>query len=187
MKLLVGLGNPGDKYQNNRHNIGFMAIDAIAAKHDILPEQFNHKNECDYTKLNIDGIDCILAKPQSYMNNSGIPLAQIAAFYKIPIEQCYVFYDELDIALGKIKWAQGGSNNGHNGLKSIDAHYGKNYHKIKLGIGRPEHKGQVNGHVLSDFSTEQVDKVGDITARITKNINILVQGQREEFLTKFAL
>lgn len=146
MWLLAGLGNPGPDYESTRHNIGFDALDTIA-EHYTLPDwraQFHGLA----AKGTIAGESVLLLKPQTYMNRSGISLAEAARFYKIPPEQTAVFHDELDLAPGKVKAKLGGGHAGHNGLRSIDAHFGNNTIRIRIGIGHPGHRDQVTGWVL---------------------------------------
>lgn len=151
--LLVGLGNPGAAYAPHRHNVGFQLIDALAERYRFAP--FSAKHSAQFSKGRIEDIDCILCKPQSYMNLSGQPAAAIARFFQIPPEQMLVFHDELDLPLAKIRIKQGGGNGGHNGLKSLDAHCGNGYWRLRFGIDRPEGKDDVSAFVLSGFSAQQ--------------------------------
>ena len=148
MTLIVGLGNPTDKYKNNKHNIGFMVIDKLVSdlkasnisKTAFKGELFKSKN-------------LLLLKPFTFMNLSGESVASVVSYYKI--ERLIIIHDELDVNFGEIRFKNGGSHGGHNGLKSIDAHIGADYDRIRLGIGRPEHKDEVTKHVLSDFENVQ--------------------------------
>ena len=151
MLLCVGCGNPGKSHAMQRHNIGFMAIDAIAKLHNFAPsqQQFDgalYKHGGQETKV-------MLFKPGTYMNNSGIPLQKIARFYKVPPSNIVVFHDELDLAQGKLHMKSHGGFAGHNGLASIGAHIGKGFRRARLGIGHPGHKSLVHSYVLSDFSS----------------------------------
>ena len=177
-KLFIGLGNPGAKYQHNRHNLGFMAVDEIAA-HLKAPE-WSEKFGGMLSRLD----DLYLFKPMDFMNNSGIPSSRIANFYKIPPENVYVFYDELDLTLGKIKIKQGGGDGGHNGIKSLDAHFGKDYWRVRLGINHPGNKDMVHSHVLSDFSADEKVIAVKCVKTIAQNIKTLTQ-DRNLFLTKY--
>lgn len=179
MKLFVGLGNPGKKYSKNRHNLGFLAIDEIAEK--IKAAEFIEK----FGGLCSRSPDLILFKPLSFMNNSGIPVSDLANFYKININDVYVFYDELDIELGKIKIKNGGGDGGHNGIKSLDAHLGKAFWRVRLGIGHPGHKDLVHGYVLSDFTNEEKKLAEATCKKVAENIGLIKEGNRELFLTKF--
>jgi PTH1 family peptidyl-tRNA hydrolase len=149
MTLIVGLGNPTDKYKNNRHNIGFMVIDKLV----------DDLNATNITKATFKGFlfkskNFLFLKPMTYMNLSGESLQAVDAYYKP--DQIIVIHDELDVSFGEIRFKNGGSHGGHNGLRSIDAHIGTEYDRIRMGIGRPEFKGDVTKHVLSDFSKEQL-------------------------------
>lgn len=177
--LFIGLGNPGSKYQDNRHNLGFMAVDDIA--HHLKAPEWTEKFGGEFTRIG----DLYLFKPMGFMNNSGIAAAKIANFYKIPLENTYVFYDELDLALGKVKIKQGGGDGGHNGIKSLDSHLGKDYWRIRIGIGHPGHKDLVHSHVLNDFSEEEIPIAEKSTQILANNIEILLKGDINLFLTKY--
>ena len=163
MKLIVGLGNPTDKYRNNRHNIGFMVVDKLISDlkaHDISKKDF--KGEL-YKSKNL-----LLLKPQTYMNLSGESVVKVCNYYKINIDDVIVIHDELDIDFGKIKLKKGGSSGGHNGIKSIDQHCTNDYLRVRLGIGKPENK-DIIAHVLSDFSKDELDcldKIIDLSSKI---------------------
>lgn len=183
MFLLVGLGNPDTKYAGNRHNVGFMAIDAIAR--EIGAPAFESKFDGEFCRTEIAGRRVFLLKPQTFMNKSGISVAKLRNFYKIPVENVFVFYDELDLALSKVKVKQGGGNGGHNGIKSIDAHIGKNYWRVRFGIDHPGHKSMVSSYVLSDFTNGERTEVEPKLGKLAKNVGLLVKGERELFLTKY--
>jgi len=151
MKLIVGLGNPGPTYATTRHNIGFMVIDKILQRfsyNDISKKSFFGK----LYKLN----DILLLKPMTFMNLSGKSVQAVANFYKIKSSDILVVHDDLDLPFGALRVKIGGGHGGHNGLKSIDAVIGKEYNRLRLGIGKPEHKGMVTGYVLSPFSKEEL-------------------------------
>ncbi len=177
--LLIGLGNPGARYQDNRHNFGFMAVDDIALK--LKASNWAEKFGGQMARAG----DVYLFKPMDFMNNSGIPASQIANFYKIPLENIYVFHDELDVELGKIKIKKGGGNGGHNGIKSLDAHMGKDYWRVRLGIAHPGNKDLVHDHVLSDFNAEEIPVAEKSIKTIAGNINLLIEGHHNLFLTKY--
>lgn len=153
--LVVGLGNPGQQYLLNRHNIGFMAIDVLNAQINST-QNFKSQFKAQYfeTKINSQKIYCI--KPQTFMNLSGQSVLPFSQFYKIPPEQIIVIHDDLDLDLGTIKIKQGGGHGGHNGLKSIDASIGQNYWRIRVGIGHPGNKNLVSSYVLSNFTTNEI-------------------------------
>lgn len=169
MWLFVGLGNPGAKYENNRHNIGFMAMDSIANSFTSF-SSFKSKFQSTLSEGRVENKKVILLKPETYMNNSGQAVVKAAQFYKIPADKIVVFHDELDIPASDIRVKKGGGNAGHNGLKSIQAHLGTpDFWRIRMGIGRPPHKNaSVSNFVLDDFSKEEkqwlvpyLDLVGD--------------------------
>lgn len=168
MWLFVGLGNPGDKYTNNRHNAGFMVLDAIQ---DNYPEfsPFRSKFQGQLSEGRLENTKILLLKPTTYMNNSGQSVVQAAKFYKIDADKIVVFHDEIDIAPETVRVKQGGGNAGHNGLKSIQAHLGTpDFWRVRIGIGRGHPQGQVSNFVLDDFSKAEqewlhplVDMLGD--------------------------
>lgn len=178
MILLVGLGNPGTEYKNNRHNIGFMVIDKLVSDLKAVNiTKSSFKGELYKTQ------NFLLLKPLTYMNLSGESVQAVASYYKI--EDVVVFHDELDISLGSIRIKNGGSSGGHNGLKSIDAHIGVNYDRVRLGIGRPEHKSDVTKHVLSNFSKEEIPcvvKVIERACEIAKETPLL---ENKELIQKY--
>lgn len=157
MLLIVGLGNPGDTYQNNRHNIGFMAADAIADAHGFGPAKSKFRGVLREGSLSGKGGSrkVLLLKPMTYMNESGTSVQEAMAFHKIGLEDVFVIYDELDLAPGKVRVKRDGGNAGHNGLRSISAHAGNAYWRIRLGIGHPGDKARVQGYVLGNFSKDE--------------------------------
>jgi PTH1 family peptidyl-tRNA hydrolase len=150
MRLFVGLGNPGAKYQANRHNIGFMALDAIARRHGVSPWRRRFQGET--AEGTIDREKVILLKPLTYMNDSGRSVQDAASFFKMAPGEISVFHDELELLPSKLRVKIGGGIAGHNGLRSISAHIGNDYRRVRLGIGHPGVKELVHGHVLSDFA-----------------------------------
>jgi PTH1 family peptidyl-tRNA hydrolase len=185
MWLLVGLGNPGDKYEYNRHNIGFLAIDAIADTYGF--PAYKKKFQGLIAEGSIGGEKVILLKPQTYMNNSGQSVGEVAKFYKIPLDRIAVFHDELDLAAAKIRTKKGGGNAGHNGLRSMDSHLNSNnYWRIRLGIGHPGDKERVHGHVLSDFSKNELIWLKPLMEAISDYATLFVQGKDNEFMSKVA-
>ncbi|MEO0399660.1 MAG: aminoacyl-tRNA hydrolase [Pseudomonadota bacterium] len=151
MLLLVGLGNPGDKYARHRHNVGFMAIDAVAGRHGFA--RFRSKFQGLLSEGVLPGAGkTLLLKPQTYMNDSGQSVGEAARFYKIPLSDIIVLHDELDLAPGKLKAKTGGGAAGHNGLKSITNHIDNDYRRVRIGIGHPGDKARVHAHVLGDFA-----------------------------------
>lgn len=184
MKLLVGLGNPGNQYEGNRHNIGFMALDAIARENGIT--QFRSKHAGSLAEGTIAGEKVILLKPQTFMNRSGDSVQQVAKFYKIEPADIIVFYDELDLAPGKVRVKIGGGNGGHNGLRSIDPQIGLDYKRVRLGIGHPG-KEYVTHHVLGDFAKADHDWLAPLLEGIGKHVDMLIKGDDSGFMNKLAL
>lgn len=150
MKLFVGLGNPGTKYQQNRHNIGFMMLDRLAKDYSF--DSWKSKAGAQVATGRIGMTKIIAAKPQSFMNKSGLPVAELARFYKIDAPDIIVFHDEIDLGEGRLRVKQGGGHGGHNGLRDIDRHMGKDYWRVRIGVGRPHTKEDVHKWVLNDFS-----------------------------------
>ncbi len=174
MWLFVGLGNPGDKYSKNRHNVGFMILDHIADNYPAF-SGFRSKFQGETTEGRLNGQKVVLLKPTTYMNNSGQSVAQAAKFYKIDPNKVLVFHDELDLKPGEVRIKQGGGNAGHNGLKSIQAHLGTpDFWRARIGIGRPQHKGQVSNFVLDDFSKAEWEWLEPLVDVISDNVGIVL-------------
>ncbi|SIT11433.1 peptidyl-tRNA hydrolase [Roseivivax lentus] len=185
MKLLVGLGNPGRDYAGNRHNIGFMALDRIAEDHGLTPWKSKFQGLIAEGRLGADKV--LLLKPGTYMNRSGQAVGEAARFYKIEPEDIIVFHDELDLAPGRLKVKQGGGHAGHNGLRSIHAHIGENYGRVRLGIGHPGRKELVSGYVLHDFAKADQDWLDDLLRGISDGAPMLADGDNAGFMNKVAL
>ncbi|MGE0765530.1 MAG: aminoacyl-tRNA hydrolase [Hyphomicrobiaceae bacterium] len=185
MKLFVGLGNPGAKYARNRHNVGFMAVERIAAEHGAGPwrKKF-HGQVCEAV---IAGEKILLLKPDTYMNESGRAVGEAARFLKVPIGDLVVLYDEIDLAPGKLKVKVGGGNAGHNGLRSISAHLDNDYVRVRIGVGHPGHKDLVANYVLNDFAKADQAWLEPLLDAIAKSTSRLVTGNTERFLTDVAL
>ena len=185
MLLLVGLGNPGTDYARNRHNIGFMAVDEIVHRHAFRP--FRTRFQGALTEGNI-GPDKVLAlKPMTYMNESGRAVQAAMSFYKIRPHDVLVFHDELDLVAGKIRVKQGGGHGGHNGIRSIQAHIGPDFRRVRLGIGHPGDKGHVVGHVLKDFAKSDQEWLDQLIPLIAEEVDYLVRGDNAGFMTRIAL
>ncbi|MBU6235641.1 MAG: aminoacyl-tRNA hydrolase [Alphaproteobacteria bacterium] len=181
--LIVGLGNPDTEHEGNRHNIGFMALDRIAADGD-LPE-WRKKFHAHVNETGFRGQRALLMKPQTYMNRSGLSVAEAAKFYKIPVDKIIVLHDELDLPFGKVRVKKGGGAAGHNGLKSIDADFGsQDYWRIRIGIGHPGDKSRVSGYVLSDFTKEERHQADIVVAGISRHMDLMLAGKDAEFMTK---
>ncbi|MEL7429459.1 MAG: aminoacyl-tRNA hydrolase [Pseudomonadota bacterium] len=185
MLIIAGLGNPGSKYAANRHNIGFMAADEIVRRHSFGPWKNKHKAEISDGTLN--GEKALVVKPQTFMNDSGQAIGEILRFFKEDISNLIVIYDELDLAPGKLRLKTGGGHGGHNGIKSIDAHCGKDYRRMRLGIGHPGHKDRVTGHVLGDFAKADHEWLDPLLASIADHAPLLASGNDAGFMNKVAL
>ena len=185
MLLFVGLGNPGARYAGNRHNIGFIVLDALARAHHAGP--WRKRFQGDATEVVIGEERIILLKPETFMNESGRAVNEAMRFYKIDLKDVFVFHDELDLAAAKVRVKLGGGNAGHNGLRSITAHCGNEYHRIRLGIGHPGHKDAVHGFVLSDFSRAERDWVDDLCGAMADSAILLAHHEDASFLNKVHL
>ena len=184
MKLFVGLGNPGAKYAGNRHNIGFMALDAIAQAHGFAPWRSKFQGQVSEGRLG--GARVVLLKPETFMNLSGQSVGEAMRFYKLEPADLTVFHDELDLAPGKIRLKQGGGHAGHNGLRSIHGHIGEDYARVRLGIGHPGHKDRVAAYVLSDFAKADQDWLDDMMRGIAEGAPMLAAGEGPKFLNAVA-
>ena len=180
MKLIAGLGNPGEKYAKNRHNVGFIIVDEIADSHGFAPWRTRFSGLVAEGRLN--GEKCLLLKPSTYMNESGRAVAEAARFYKIPLGDILVIHDEIDLAPGKIKLKTGGGNAGHNGLRSITAHLGNDYRRLRIGVGHPGQKHLVHGFVLKDFAKADWVWLEPLRDAITAAAALLAAGDDAKFM-----
>lgn len=185
MKLLVGLGNPGTDYALNRHNIGFMAVDAIADAHGFGPWRSKFQGQVSEGKL--DGEKCLLLKPSTFMNESGRSAADAVRFYKLDLGDVIVLHDELDLAPGKVRVKAGGGVAGHNGLKSLTKYIGNDYVRVRIGIGHPGEKVKVHSHVLKNFSKAEQAWVAPLLDAIASAAPNLVSGNEASFMNMVAL
>ena len=188
MHLIVGLGNIGSRYQLNRHNVGFLVIDKIAkdlASSNINTSNINKSNfKAEVLKAGYN----LLVKPNTYMNNSGEAVLAIKEYYKIYMEDIIVIHDDLDLPFGTVKFKVGGGHGGHNGLRSIDSHLGKDYIRVRIGIGKPLNKADVSNYVLSDFSKVELNKLEDIINHTIKAIEAIKKSDDiVEVKSKFTL
>ena len=179
MLLFVGLGNPTPDSENNRHNIGFKIIDAINKKFSLSKQKPKFKGLL--TTGNINNKKVYAIKPLTFMNNSGICIRELIEYFKINAEDVIVFHDDLDINFGKIKAKFGGSSAGHNGVESIDKFIGKEYSRVRIGIGKPKTKSNVVDHVLKDFDEEEKIELKKITDNITSSLGILIDKKLDLF------
>ncbi|MEM6711246.1 MAG: aminoacyl-tRNA hydrolase [Pseudomonadota bacterium] len=175
MQLILGLGNPGVQYAHNRHNVGFLVIDAIHERHGFSPWRSRFSAEVSEGRVGSEKV--ILAKPTTYMNLSGQAAGEIARFYKLETADVTVIHDELDLDPGRTRIKVGGGHGGHNGLKSLDAHLGKDYRRIRVGIGHPGHKDLVSGYVLKDFAKADQPWVEAVCEELARSINLIFDGK----------
>lgn len=185
MRLFVGLGNPGAKYARNRHNIGFMAVDEIARRHGFAPWRRRFQGETSEGTLGTERV--ILLKPMTYMNESGRAVQEAASFFKIAEGDVTVFHDELELPPGKVRVKIGGGIAGHNGLRSISAHIGNDYRRVRLGIGHPGVKELVHGHVLSDFAKTDNEWVATLCDAVAEHAALLAKGTDATFANRVHL
>ena len=185
MRLFVGLGNPGDKYAGNRHNIGFMALDRIAEDHGFTPWRSKFQGEVSEGKFGSDKV--ILLKPMTFMNKSGQSVGEAMRFFKLDSTDITVLHDELDLAPGKCRVKAGGGHAGHNGLRSIHQHIGPHYDRVRLGIGHPGHKDAVAGYVLRDFAKADQEWLDDLMRGISDGAEHLARDDGGKFMNAVAL
>jgi PTH1 family peptidyl-tRNA hydrolase len=185
MRLFVGLGNPGARYARNRHNIGFMAVDEIARRHGFSPWRRRFQGETSEGALGTERV--ILLKPMTYMNESGRAVQEAASFFKIAEGDVTVFHDELELPPGKVRVKIGGGIAGHNGLRSISAHIGNDYRRVRLGIGHPGVKELVHGHVLSDFAKADNEWVATLCDAVAEHAALLAKGTDATFANRVHL
>ncbi|KAA1057043.1 aminoacyl-tRNA hydrolase [Azospirillum argentinense] len=185
MLLLVGLGNPGAEYVRNRHNIGFMAVEEIARRHGFGPWRKRFQGQT--AEGTIGGEKVIALEPLTFMNLSGQSVTAAVQFFKMKPEDVVVIHDELDLPPGKIRVKKGGGHGGHNGLRSIDAHLGKEYWRIRLGIGHPGDKDRVSGYVLHDFAKAEQSWLDPLIDAVADAFPLVVKGQAENFMNKVTL
>lgn len=182
MHLIVGLGNIGDKYQLTRHNVGFMVIDEITK--NLTTSNIQKSNF--HSTLEKSAYD-LYSKPTTFMNNSGMAVQAIKEYYKLEIEDIIVIHDDIDLPFGTVKFKIGGGHGGHNGLRSIDAHIGKDYIRVRIGVGKPQDKADVANYVLNNFSKEELNKLPAIIAHTIDAIKALKSEDIEQVKTKFTL
>ena len=182
MRLLVGLGNPGPRYAHNRHNVGFMAVDEIVRRHGF--GSWRGRFQGRVAEGRIGGDKLLALEPETYMNESGRAVGEALRFYKLEPEDVIVIYDEIDLKPGKVKVKRGGGAGGHNGIRSIDQHIGRDYWRVRIGVGHPGEKDLVHGHVLNDFAKADqawLDKLLDAVAR---ELPLLIDGDDKGFMSK---
>ncbi|MBR4127345.1 MAG: aminoacyl-tRNA hydrolase [Alphaproteobacteria bacterium] len=185
MFLVVGLGNPGSEYKNNRHNIGFMAADELFRRYHF--SAWRKKFQGEVAEGEIDGNKVLLLKPQTYMNNSGEAVQSAMAFYKIPVQNVVVIHDEMDCPVGKLKSKVGGGAGGHNGIKSIDSHCSPDYTRIRVGVGRPLHGEQVVNWIISDLPKEDREKINALLEDAAEVFPAVLTGGAANFTSRLAV
>lgn len=185
MRLFVGLGNPGAKYAMNRHNVGFMALDRIAADHGFAPWRTKFQGEVSDGRLGSERV--ALLKPLTFMNLSGQSVGEAMRFFRLEPAEVTVFHDELDLAPGKVRAKEGGGHAGHNGLRSLHQHIGEAYTRVRIGIGHPGDKNRVADYVLSDFAKADQDWLDDLLRGISEGAPALAAGEPARFMNVVAL
>lgn len=185
MQIWVGLGNPGAQYAMQRHNAGFMAIDAIAEVHGFEPPRTRFQGWASEGR--IGGEKILLLKPATFMNESGRAIGEAMRFYKLDVGDVTVFHDELDLAPFKVKVKTGGGTAGHNGLRSTEAHIGNPFRRVRVGIGHPGHKDRVTGHVLGNYAKAELDPLADMLGAIAAEAPWLAKGDDARFMSEVAL
>jgi len=182
MLLLVGLGNPNPNDKNNRHNVGFLVIDAINEKFKLSKQKPKFKGLLTTGKINEQKVYAI--KPLTFMNSSGICVKELIEYFKIDVKDVFVFHDDMDIDIGKVKVKFGGRSAGHNGIESIDKTIGKNYSRVRIGIGRPKNNSTGAEHVLDNFSSDEKGNVEEVTKNIIESISFLINKDLDLFSSK---
>jgi PTH1 family peptidyl-tRNA hydrolase len=185
MLLFAGLGNPGAQYADNRHNVGFMAADAIARRHSFSP--WSRKFQAAIAEGRLGGEKVLLVKPQTFMNLSGQAVGEALRFYKLDPSAVTVFYDEIDLAPGKVRVKVGGGSGGHNGIRSLDQHIGQNYRRVRIGVGHPGVREMVHGHVLGDFSKADHEWLDVLLDAIADASDLIARGEDSGFMNRVTL
>ncbi len=185
MLLIVGLGNPGKKYEHHRHNIGFRALDAICHANGFGP--FRVRDSGLVAEAVRDGEKILALKPMKYMNLSGQAVSQLARFYKIPLDNIIVIHDDIELNPGQLRLKKGGGAGGHNGLKDIDARIGKDYWRVRIGVGHPGHRDQVADYVLHNFSKADEKWIEPLLDLIAQEFPLLLSQEKNQYLNRIAL
>ncbi|MCF2513834.1 aminoacyl-tRNA hydrolase [Sphingomonas sp. G124] len=185
MQIWAGLGNPGAQYALHRHNVGFMAVDAIAAVYGFGPWQKKYRALASEGRIGRHKV--LLLKPQTYMNDSGDAVQQALRFYKLNVDALTAFHDELDLGPMKVKVKTGGGTAGHNGLRAIDAALGPDFRRVRIGIGHPGHKDRVTPHVLGNYAKSEMEPLSDLLGAIAAEAEWLADGNDVRFMSEVAL
>jgi peptidyl-tRNA hydrolase, PTH1 family len=183
--LIAGLGNPGTEYSLNRHNAGFLFVDHLVSKHSF--ETMKKKTNYHYSKNIFDGVDCAFIKPRTYMNLSGNAVVSAMGFFKIPVKNIVIIYDDVALPFGKIRIREKGTPGGHNGLKNIQAMLGtEEYCRIRIGVSAPEHSSQMRNYVLGNFSENELSSLREDTfPKIEESLKLIIEGRTREAMNKF--
>lgn len=186
MIILVGQGNPGDKYAGNRHNFGFMAIDEIASSHGFGPWKTKFQAQISEGNVLVDGrpMKALLMKPQTFYNETGRSVSEAARFYKVDADKIVVFHDEIDLAPGRFRMKQGGGHSGNNGIRSIIAHMGQDVRRARMGVGHPGDKSRVMSYVLADFAKAEADWKAALLDACARALPFLISGDDERYQTE---
>ncbi|MFW2830876.1 aminoacyl-tRNA hydrolase [Sphingomonas sp. ID0503] len=184
MQIWVGLGNPGAQYALNRHNVGFMAVDAIAEVHGFDPPKKRFQGWTQEGRIGTTKV--LLLKPATFMNESGRSVGEAMRFYKAEVGDVTVFHDELDLDPFRVKVKTGGGTAGHNGLRSTEAHIGNAYRRVRLGIGHPGHKDRVTGYVLGNYAKAEMDPLADMLGAVAAEAPLLAAGDDARFMSEVA-
>jgi PTH1 family peptidyl-tRNA hydrolase len=187
MYVFAGLGNPGARYAKNRHNIGYLVADEIARRYGFEGFRSRNRLSADIAEGRVGDARVVLLKPTTFMNESGRALGAVMRYFKIEPAELFVFYDELDLAPGKLRLKFGGGSAGHNGIKSLRAHIGTDYWRVRMGIGHPGDKDQVSGYVLSDFSKADGAWVAKLVDATVQSAPLLLDDDKNDFMTRVAL
>ena len=185
MYLIVGLGNIGTEYANTRHNLGFNLVDKLIEKYNI--QNFQNKFASHLYQGTIKENKVILIKPQTFMNRSGISVAEVKKFFKIPLENILVIHDDLDLDFCKLKFKIGGGAGGHNGLKSIDEMIGKNYWRLRIGIGRPEFKNDISNYVLKKYNSQELKTLENLNQELADSIELFFSEDKKNYQSELAV
>jgi len=185
MLLLVGLGNPGAEYALNRHNVGFLVLDAIAEEYGFSP--WRTKFQAWIAEGTLGGVKVLALKPQTFMNRSGDAVSAAMRFFKLEPSDLVVVHDEMDLAPGKVRVKTGGGTAGHNGLKDIGSHIGPDFRRVRIGVGHPGAKGLVNRHILGNFSMQEREWVADVVGAIVGAVPLLAKGEDARFMSDVAM
>lgn len=181
MRLLVGLGNPGSGYANNRHNLGFMTADSIVQRHNL--GAWRTKFQGYFAQGQLGGDKVVVLKPATFMNESGRSVAEAMSFYKLDLDDVIVFYDEIELAPGKIRVKKGGGHAGHNGIRSLVAHIGEAFWRVRMGVGHPGQKDRVSGYVLQDFAKADEKWVAALVEASADATPLLIDNEDNRFMT----